>query len=321
MAYIKYSRSDEIEHLRKRHTFGRRSHKVETSFELDVISKLHALIAWKASSWVICDLSRNGVWINNKRIKQDINIILKIGDVVQIAGEEGVEFTIENLDPPRDMVFRRDNRLDYIPIGRDDLIPNESAPDFGLYQCPATQDWHSEIFTSTDASRDLESYTQGPHVHGDQFECSGNTWQLFLSKDQDYDIVENNNLINIDEVHIHCDMNTETQNVSIVLSHNGMEMELAKKNHHQLICALLQEQINSAKISNDNSDWVDSGRLMNRLGINRANLLLQLFLIRRQITAALKGYSHYPNIIERQRHSLRFSLKNVSLSVNGKEYN
>jgi len=77
--------------------------KVDTFIDNPYISRRHLSIEWNGQHWQVKDLSRNGTWINAKRIASGDHFPLAVGDVVQLAGEDGVALTVEDLSPPCDL--------------------------------------------------------------------------------------------------------------------------------------------------------------------------------------------------------------------------
>ena len=148
MAYIKFLESKDIEYLREHHTLGRRADSVDTLLDFPFISKIHAVIEWREPNWLIKDVSRNGVWLNQQRLSPQVRTILKKNDIVKIAGEDGIHFQIENTESPKNMVYQCENKIVSIDLDSGCLIPNDDTPEFGIYHCPDRAQWFAESITT-----------------------------------------------------------------------------------------------------------------------------------------------------------------------------
>jgi len=65
---LKSPHSNGLEYLRDYHTFGRRKGSVDTIFNYTYVSKFHAVIEWRDPNWMLKDVSKNGLKLNNKII-------------------------------------------------------------------------------------------------------------------------------------------------------------------------------------------------------------------------------------------------------------
>ena len=108
MAYIEYLTSNTIEFLHTKHLFGRKNPVANKSVTCHSVSRNHASIEWDGKQWLIQDLSRNGTWVNNKRLKPNLLKELQVGDKVTLGSnnKEGVNFKVCNTDAPKSLIYR-----------------------------------------------------------------------------------------------------------------------------------------------------------------------------------------------------------------------
>ena len=313
MAYIQFTDNDEIEHLHSPHLFGRNNPAANSSLNNDLISRKHASIEWHKNRWVLLDLSRNGSWVNGKQVKQHTAVELKVGDIVKLGNNntEAPTFKVCQLDKPQNLVYRPHPSLETIVIGNSNLIPNPTTPDFGLYYCNDRKNWFSEQF-NIDVSAN-EYSEQGPHKHGCEIQCSGNRWKLFILNGIDEKKSPNTTPNrHIDEVEFRIAYNRKNDNTIVSLVNKETEIELKKQPYNQLLAHL----INLQQVSSDG--WVSLNELSNTTKKSIANINLNLFLFKHEISLQLKDHQGISKIINRKPGSIQLGVNNYSIFRNGK---
>jgi len=313
MAYIRFTESDNIEHLHNPHLFGRNNPTANSSFKCDLVSKQHASVEWDGAHWTIEDLSRNGTWVNGEQIQQNMPVKLRVGDLIQLGKDDknGISFEIGELDNPQNLIYRPHPELNIVPIKESNLIPNSSSPDFGLYFCQDRQQWFSHQFHSDDNA--TEGFDNGPHQHGEEIRCAGNRWSLFLlNGDSASTPRKTKPKISIDDVEFRVLFNRNNDNVRITLIAKEFELDMVEQRYH----SLLAELINLQQSSDDG--WVKFHDLRTNTGKTQANINLQLFLLRHDISMHLKRCAGISKLVERKADSLRLGISNYSIYRNGK---
>ena len=105
MAYLSEQPHQQRCYLYAYHSFGRLAYTVETHIAQPHISKVHAVVQWQNNQWAIKDLSRNGSWLNGKKLVSERLTALKIGDNISFSGAEQSNFVVTDLTPPADMLI------------------------------------------------------------------------------------------------------------------------------------------------------------------------------------------------------------------------
>lgn len=313
MAYIKFITSDEIEHLHTPNVFGRKNIAANTSVDSHLVSRNHASIEWQNEHWCIQDFSRNGTWVNGVQLESHMPKKLEINDLIKLGSNDdnGITFTICNLDAPRDIIFRPHPSLQTVSIIESNLIPTPSSPDFGLYYCHDRKNWFSQPFNIENNS--IDNHEKGPHQHGDEIQCAGNRWTLFLlNQDSASTPVRKKSKINISSIEFRILFNRTEDNIQITLISRDDEKELDQQRYNPILAHLINLQQKS------DDGWVKFHDLSNACGKNFANINLQLFLLRHHLTSILPQCKGLSTIIERKGETLRLGIKNYSIYRNGK---
>lgn len=312
MAYIQFNTS-EVEFLHTLHIFGRKSRSANTSLRSHLVSRKHASIEWNGSIWQIQDFSRNGTWINNKRVGSHQTIKLKVGYIVKLGSDDGngITFEVLNLDPPQNVIYRPYPSLQAVPINDSNLIPEPMSPDFGFYYCYGRKGWFSQVFTADNSSTD--NCEKGPYAHGEEIICAGNRWTVFLLNQDHASIpIEKAPKTKIDDIEFQISFNRNSSDVRINLISKDDEIELESQIYTKMIAKLITLQQESR------DGWVLFQQLCKATGKDQANINLQLFMLRHHLATKLDHCAGVSKVIERNTNSLRLGIQNFSIYRDGK---
>ena len=313
MAYITFSNSDKIEHLHNPHLFGRNNAAADSSLNNELISRNHASIEWQDGEWLIQDFSRNGTWVNGRQLQQHTPQKLDLNDTVKLGNDDGsgVSFKVNQLEKPQNLIYRPYPTLQIIPINSSNLIPNASSPDFGLYYCLDRNGWFSQEFNAENKSiKELET---GPHSHGSEILCAGNRWNLFLlNNDKSTPAKKTDAMPHINDVEFQVAFNRAEDNIRLTLITKDAELNLEQQSYNTLIAQLINLQQQSP------DGWVSFEDLSKATKKNQANINLQLFLLKRDVSSQLKNYKGLLKLINLKQNSLRLGINNYSIYRNGK---
>lgn len=288
--------STRLDYLRDYHTFGRRSDVVDTILHHAYISKLHAVIEWRAPNWLLKDVSRNGLKLNNKILPAQKPVVLSVGDIIDFGCMDEVLLKILDLDPPKSMLVSEKLATDTIEINDSTLLPNEEAPELALYLCPDRQQWFSE-----EVHQGVE---KGPFDHGDILNIGGSHWRFFLISEDMATTEFSVSQTSINDVMFRFDLSQDEESTSLTLINSNDELDLGERSHHYLLVHLLRHRISQS----DGAGWLDSQLLMKELGLEEAHINIQIFRARKQLAEALPGTSGHSKFIERRRGALRVGL-------------
>ncbi len=296
-----------LTYLRDYHTFGRRKESVDTVLDYSYISKFHAVIEWREPNWLLKDVSKNGLKLNNKIIAAQKPVILKLGDTIDLAGTGKVTLTINSLDAPVPMLINTASPTETIQISENILLPNEEQPELALYLCPDRYQWFSE--------RVEQGVESGPYLHGDSIKIGGLDWDFLLIADDDATTEFNPKQRNLNDILFRFDLSQNEENTNLTLIENGLEIDLGERSHHYLLLHLLRHRVEQG----NDLGWLDSQLLMKQLGLEETHMNIQIFRIRKQIVAALPLVTGRSKLIERRRGALRANINNVKIYKEGVE--
>ena len=328
MAVIEFLDLERVEYLREYHTMGRRTEAVDSNLDYPFISKLHAVLEWRNPNWMIRDVSHNGIWVNGHRIEPQTNSALKLDDLVELAGSEGVRFKISNIDKPQDMVYQIDNISNQEFLIETLLLPNEQSPEIGLFKCPERLQWFSEEIKSRSYQNKEEHNTlpheQGPYYHGDTIDFDGKKWCFFLTHIEAVTTEFRSEQEKISGVNFRFDISQDEETTTLTLNYEHNEFDLGERSHHYLLVHLLRHKLsqinateNITKVTADNLGWIDCQLIEKELGIDESHLNIQIFRARKQISSELAGYSGVSKLIQRRRGSIRIGIDNFSIYKEG----
>lgn len=297
--------STRLDYLRDYHTFGRRSDVVDTILHYGYISKLHAVIEWRAPNWLLKDVSRNGLKLNNKIIPAQKPVVLSEGDVIDFGCVGEALLKIVDLKPPKSMLISEKAATDVIDINDSTLLPNEESPELALYLCPDRQQWFSEEVH--------EGVEKGPFDHGDILNIGGSHWRFFLVSEDMATTEFAVNQASINEAMFRFDLSQDEESTSLTLITANDELDLGERSHHYLLVHLLRHRLSQP----DGAGWLDSQLLMKELGLEEAHINIQIFRARKQLAEALPGTSGHSKFIERRRGALRVGLERFEIFKEG----
>jgi hypothetical protein len=304
---IKSPSLNSLEYLRDYHTFGRRKGAVDTVMDYAYISKFHAVIEWREPHWLLKDVSKNGLKLNNKIIAAQKPVVLKLGDTIDLAGTGEITLTINNLDAPRPMLINKASATDTIEISKSILLPNEERPELALYLCPDRQQWFAE--------RVEQGIEAGPYEHGDVINFNASEWTFLLIANDDATTEFNPKQSNLDNVIFRFDLSQDEESTNLILIENGLEIDLGERSHHYLLLHLLRHRAEQ----NNQPGWLDSQLLMKQLGLEETYMNIQIFRARKQVAAARPLSTGHSKLIERRRGALRANIKNFRIYKEGVE--
>ena len=311
MAYLEYQESDDIEYLREHHRLGRRR-ELETHLDFSFVSKLHTLIEWRGDHWSIRDLSFNGTWLNGERIADAQPRKLRRGDLIGIAGPEGITLRMADISPPQDMIYREDQKRITRDLRENLLLPSESAPEVELYRCPERNQWFAEPLSSGGG------VLAGPYEHGSQLQCGAVIWNFIIVGDTNRTAEISSALRDLSELEFRFDISQDEEHCSLTLISVSGEIDLGERSHHYLLAHLLRHKSRQSKGEYaPGRGWMPGSLLCTELGIDETHLNILVYRARNQISRALSGYAGSARLLERQRGTLRAGIEHFSIYKEG----
>lgn len=311
MAYLTQLEPSQIIHLRAYHSIGRHKNEVGTYIENDFVSKLHILIEWKAERWTIRDMSSNGTWVNGDRLDAFTSHLLKKGDMIELAGENGIRFEFSDASPPTDMIYQVDDKLNIQLLTEDCLLPNSTSPDIELYKCPERHQW----FAGSINSGLINQGEWGPFEHNSELIINNERWCFFLGNEQSQTKILESTQPDMSEIEFRFDISQDEESTHLTLIKGTQEEDLFERGHHYLLAHLLRHKHAQILAWGDTPDigWISCEELWYSLGVDEGYLNIMIFRARKQISKALIGYSGSGKLFERRRGSIRTGISNFSI--------
>ncbi|MBL4671870.1 MAG: FHA domain-containing protein [Arenicella sp.] len=316
MAYLKDFETNQVIYLRAYHSIGRRENEVSTCLEFDFVSNLHALIEWKATRWTIRDMSSNGTWLNGDRLETFTSHLLKQGDVIEVAGRNGIKFDFFDASSPVDMIYQVDQNLNVHQLLEDCLLPSSESPDIELYKCPERHEW----FASHIDSGPSNEGEWGPFEHNSELMINNQPWRFFLGNEQTQTKVIESSQSDMSDIEFRFDISQDEESTSLTLIQGAAENDLYDRGHHYLLAHLLRHK-HAQKVASQNSSevgWISCEDLRNDMGVEERYLNIMIFRARKQIGEALRGYSGSRKLFERRRGAVRTGISKFSIYKGGR---
>lgn len=303
--YLKSPNYNGLKYLRDYHTFGRRKDSVDTYIDHSYVSKFHAVIEWRQPNWLLKDVSKNGLKLNNKIIPAQSQVTLTVGDTIDFAGAGEATLTINNIDAPVPMLINTASPTETYEIAESSLLPNECSPELALYLCPDRQQWFAESVE--------DGIEAGPFEHGDAIEFGNTQWNFLLIAEDDATKEFNPKQTSLDDVAFRFDLSQDEESTSLTLIKDGLEIELGERSHHYLLVHLLRHR----EAQSNGSGWLDGHLLFKELGLEEAHVNIQIFRARKQVAAAMPSAVGHSKLIERRRGALRVNISNFEIYKEG----
>ncbi|MCP8900647.1 FHA domain-containing protein [Gilvimarinus xylanilyticus] len=296
------------------HTIGSLEGKVDTCIQNPYISRRHLCLEWSCEQWQLKDLSRNGTWLNGKRLDKGLYYPLSAGDTIQLAGDEGVSLSVEDVAPPKDILVSLDTHGDDLPVielQAANLIPNDQTPYWYVYREANSNQWLAQAVA--DESKPPQTLS-----HNDILECGSQHWQLHCAA-ACAPTVEKMVPKCITEADIQFDVSLDEETTDLRIQNQGKNYHLGARAHHYLLLLLARHRAEDAKRGLDEQDqgWVANDLLIQELGLEPGHLNIQVYRARQQLTKTIPHINH-DRFVERRGTTMRFGCNKFSIHKGGK---
>lgn len=304
MAYLIEKDSRKYCYLYAHHSFGRFQFSVDTLIEDLSVSKIHVIIEWFNNKWFIRDLSRNGTWLNHKKLAKDELEALNVGDTISFAGNTGTTYIVKDLSPPADKLIKLDTdgklTSESINLSPYHLLPEDAPENVVIYEQTSGQ-WFVENLDDP-SSRNLLEDNAYVDISGERwcFHSSHIDASTRMATVPQYYISDLKFIFNLS-------LDEETTELKVV--HNEKEIDLQSRSHHYLTVNLARYRALDEQrgIAPDDQGWVNTEQLVKDLGVDIRYLNIQIHRARKQFAEDIEHVHDAENIIERQLRKVRFA--------------
>lgn len=284
-------------YLRAHHVFGR-GRSADTLLENLDASQLHASIRWTGKAWELRDHSRNGTLLDNTLLSNTKGLALCVGSAIGFGHEGGAVWVVEDLSPPRNLLWPLGHDAPYIPLGRSNLLPQGLAAELSIHHSEKGQ-W---VCTTPEGSWLLED--------GDEVRFAGKVWCFLLAAEvaSTMDGMPGKTLPGRPQPALFFKVSQDEEHAWLELHDAGLHLNLGERSHHYALLILARLRLADAQrqFASHAQGWVELDRLAKMLGLDPGHLNIQIFRMRKQLSLAMPPGAHVPELIERRRGSLRF---------------
>ena len=300
------------------HSFGRLEYSVNSALMQPDISKFHAIIEWEDGQWLLSDISRNGVWLNKKRIDKYEKYPLALDDQIDFSKYNTASFQVENLNSPCDLLIplvnKESEQVNAVELRDYTCLPSENNPEVVAYYDKSKYQWMLEynvqnnetpvtllndgqrilllnrpwVFQRNILSSPTEKLDFSSHLMSDL------TFIFYLSQDE------------------------ESTQMKVIIE--GEELDLKERSHHYLLLNLARHKAFDARsnLSATEQGWVYNEKLAQELGLPETHINIQIHRIRKQMITSLANVLDITHIIERCSGRIRLGASRFQVFKGGR---
>ena len=314
MAKLSISQSKSKIYLKPFHQFGRLSGTVDTLISHPEISRIHAIIEWVNNTWYLRDISKNGLWLNDKKVNANTLYALSLHDKIRFNETSNIEFCVENLDEPCDiLVLQQPNQNetalddDVVFLAPYNFLPTEDAPEIVFYFDTERKTWFCEK---------IDTMTTMRIDDGECIQFSNSIWQLIKGAEKSaLETIESTTNSTQSVVFIF-NISQDEEETELKVTYDNREVDLSIRTHHYLTALLARYR---SRLKNEASDeyftgWISIQALSRDLGLSESHINIQIHRARKQIAEAFCELGLIvPTLIERKKGYARFASDNFKI--------
>ena len=305
MAYLRNLHTNEKLYLLNHHIFGRHSGAVDTTIDQPEVSKIHASIKWSGQHWQLCDLSRNGTWLDKRRLPTAENIVLKTGQLISFANQSPHNWQVENLDSPCNLIVGLNECSSTTTLSHYHLIPNDEKPLAAIFLCQTRRQWVLEKYAGNNSDTEHETII----TNNDTIEFAQYKWRLFLDSEQQQTLDLLNNKAKSEQCEFLFEVSLDEEHTQLSLRYQNDKVDLGERSHHYLLLHLARLKAEHANQGIDlkNQGWLNNELLAKELGFDPAHINLLIFRARKQMAEAFPNMLGITDFLQRRRGEVRFN--------------
>ncbi len=297
MALLK-SESGELVELHADHLVGRSS-RAHTQLVDPAVSGQHASVRWTGREWQVRDLgSRNGTWIDGRRLASDAEAPLAVGTVVWFGGAAHA-FTVVDLGPPR-------------PVATSDAGVLLGDP--WLFALPSEDDPRAVLSFDVSEGWQLSVDEVGRAVSdGDTVEVDGVTYTLTLPSPVERTVDATQRAAG--EPSLHFAVSADEEYVELTVQVGAKRHRLAPRAHQYTLLVLARARLDDAnrEVPASEQGWTYTASLAQQLKVTMNRLYVALHRCRKELDAVHEGAGD--GIIEKRvtTRQVRFGWSSVEV--------
>lgn len=314
MAHLRNIQTNNKLYLLNHHTFGRRREMVDTFISQLEISNIHAVVKWTGEHWYICDLGRNGTWLDNQKLPTGKNTPLKKGQTITFANQSQHKWIVESINEPQNLLLGLNENSTTKILEPYHLIPDENTPMAALYLCQKRKQWVLDKYNTTTSNYDDNN--EKILSTNDTIEFGQYQWQVILNQEQQQTIDLTNNETNVSYCNFLFNVSLDEEHTELSLQYQDKKIALGERSHHYLLLYLTRVKNEHANkgIDEHNQGWITNEQLAKDLGIDITHINIQIFRARKQIVEALPNILGITDLLQRRRGETRFNCPQAKIT-------
>ncbi|GAA6169849.1 FHA domain-containing protein [Sessilibacter corallicola] len=309
MARIKHLDSHEEVELRACHTFGRRSDLVDSLIQEPEISKIHALIEYKNNNWFLKDLSKNGTWLNGKKLSTAKPTKIKIGDNWSFSPQSKQQWQLIDDSEPLNKLFCVNENQPPINLQSYTLLPDDENPTAAVYFEPSEHLWRLEYNENGENGNFIDL------SHNSTFFVNNRLWKVFLTETI-YPTIEISSMDFKRSVEFVFSVSQDEETIQIGVNSDFGSFNLGERSHHELILYLarLRDQHKTQGVSTSEQGWCTKELISRELGLDENHINIYTYRARKQLSEATGNKVPAETLFERRRGQIRLGSENIIIN-------
>lgn len=295
-----------VVHLLAHHVLGRSAAKADTLLDCAEASQIHASIRWSGEQWLLADHSKNGTFVDGRRIAPNLSWPLKQGQKIEFTLNSGQLWRVTDVSPPLPMLMS--SQTEESKTGG--AIVLSSA----CHALPVSQEPELLVYRDGQGAWCWESETgSGRLIDGDTVRTAHASWRFVSNQpvgvtretprggpspaQQGRSAIELTFKVSQNEEH-----------VELIAHAAGVHADLGERAHHFCLLTLARLRHADALRGFDETSqgWVAVGDISTMLGLDAAHLNIHIFRARHQFGTAFSASGLGIDVVERRRGEVRF---------------
>ncbi len=302
MAYLIDTRAKRRQPLRAHHTIGRSADKADTVVADPAVSRIHAVLEWEHPGWRLRDLSRNGTWLDGRRLAAGEGTPVRAGARLNLGGRNGPALVLEDAGEPCSMLLGDAEGCDDLLLAPYLFLPDETSPKLVVYYSPQRREW---LYYPLGSGH--EPLPGEPLAHGQALAVEDLRWRVFLAETGRATAISGADQ-RLGDFEFLFDLSLDEECTRLRLRQGRHEIDLGERSHHYLLLQLARHRCDEARhgIDPGSQGWVDNELLAKELGVDLSHLNILIFRARKQLAEKLAGAVDSEPLVERRKGQVRF---------------
>lgn len=266
------------------------------------VSHVHAELRWNGNRWQVQDLgSRNGTWVDGRRLSAGVAQVVGKGSLIAIGRPENRWELVDDL-PPTSMALRADGRLVEAVSGLL-ALPSSDDPVITIYKNPEG-DWVVDTEEGSDSVTD-----------GDKLIVQGKVWTIHLPEDRVQTITRIDGAPTPTNIRLVIEV-AGGEILQMSMLHEGRTLDVQGRASQGLLIYLAEQRLadKAARRPKEEQGWRNQVKVQILLDLTGNALNVAIFRLRQ--TFAKAGLTEASGVIERRNgpRELRLGIADVKLS-------